>query len=83
MDVRMPAVGEVLVHRSRRREGEARAEVINVDPERRSVLVRMDGREYASLSAAAKTAASTSQKRLDLLGPQEAGGAGTERVRSG
>ena len=61
MTIRLPKVGEVLVHRFRLREGEVRAEVISVDPERRSVRVRMDGKEYASLSAAAKVAAGTSQ----------------------
>ena len=61
MDVRTPEVGEVLVHRFRRREGEVRAEVVSVDPERRSVRVRVDGKEYGSLSAAAKAVAGTSQ----------------------
>ena len=61
MDARMPEVGEVLVHRFRRREGEVRAEVVSVDPERRSVRVRVDGKEYGSLSGAAKAAAGTSQ----------------------
>ncbi len=61
MDVRIPEVGEALVHRFRRREGEIRAEVVSVDPERRAVRVRMDGKEYASLSAAAKAAAGTPQ----------------------
>ncbi len=56
MEARMPDVGEVLVHRFRRREGEVRAEVTAVDRESRTVRVRMDGREYASLSAAAKAA---------------------------
>ena len=61
MDVRIPALGEVLVHNFRRREGEVRAEVIGVDLERPSVKVRMDGKEYPSLSAAAKAAAGTTQ----------------------
>ena len=61
MDVRMPEVGEVLVHRFRRRDGEARAEVVYVGRERRIVRVRMDGKEYGSLSGAAKAAAGTSQ----------------------
>ena len=61
MDVRVPEVGEVLVHRFRRRDGEVRAEVVSVDRERRIVRVRMDGKEYASLSAAAKAVAGTSQ----------------------
>ena len=61
MDARMPEVGEVLVHRFRRREGEVRAEVVGVDRERRAVWVRMEGKEYGSLSGAAKAAAGTSQ----------------------
>ena len=61
METRMPAVGEVLVHRFRRREGEVKAKVISVDPERREVKVRVEGTEYASLSAAAKAVAGTSQ----------------------
>ena len=61
MDARLPEVGEVLIHRFRRRKGEVRAEVIDVDRESRTVRVRMDGKEYASLSAAAKVAAGTSQ----------------------
>ena len=58
---RMPEEGEVLVHRFRRRPGEVRAEVVSVDLESRAVRVRIDGREYASLSAAAKAIAGTSQ----------------------
>ena len=50
-----------LVHRFRRRDGEVRTEVVYVDRERRIVRVRMDGREYGSLSGAAKVAAGTSQ----------------------
>ena len=61
MDTRMPVVGEVLVHRFRRREGEVRAEVISVDSETKSVKVMMNGKEYPSLSAAAKAVAGTSQ----------------------
>ena len=37
MDMRIPIVGEVLVHRFRLREGDIRAEVVSVDPETRSV----------------------------------------------
>ena len=54
-------MGEVLVHRFRRRLGEVQAEVISVDAERRSIRVRMEGKEYASLSAAAKAVAGISQ----------------------
>ena len=61
MDARLPEVGEVLIHRFRRRKGEVRAEVIDVDRECRTVRVRMDGKEYASLSTAAKAVAGTSQ----------------------
>ena len=57
VDARIPRVGEVLVHRFRLREGDIRAEVVSVDPETRSVSVKMNGKVYASLSAAAKTAA--------------------------
>ena len=61
VEVSVPEVGEVLIHRFRRRDGEVRAEVIYVDRERRIVRVRMDGKEYGSLSGAAKAAAGTSQ----------------------
>lgn len=59
--MRMPEVGEALVHRFRRRDGEVRAEVVYVGREHRIVRVRMDGKEYASLSGAAKAVAGTSQ----------------------
>ncbi len=45
MEARIPDIGEVLVYRFRRREGEVRAEVTVVDRESRTVRVRMDGRE--------------------------------------
>ena len=45
VEVRVPEVGEVLVHRFRRRDGEVRTEVVYVDRERRIVRVRMDGKE--------------------------------------
>ena len=61
MEARIPAVGEVLVHRFRRRPGEVRAEVTSVDRERRAVKVRVDGKEYASLSAAAEAISGSSQ----------------------
>ena len=61
MERRMPEVGEMLVHRFRLRDGEVRAEVVGVDHRSRSVTVRMDGKEYSSLSAAAKAVAGTSQ----------------------
>ena len=57
MTARIPEVGEVLVHRFRRRKGEVRAEIVTVDRESRQVTVRMNGEEYPSLSAAAKAAA--------------------------
>ena len=61
MDARMPTVGEVLVHRFRKRPGEVRATVVSVDRERRAVSVRLQGKEYPSLSAAAKAADGTRQ----------------------
>ena len=61
MDARLPEVGEVLVHRFRRAKGEVGAEVVYVDRASRAVRVRMDGKEYASLSAAAKAVAGTSR----------------------
>ena len=68
-------MGEVLVHRFRRREGEVRAEVVYVDRESRAVRVRMDGKEYASLSSARPRSVGRHQpERLGLLGPQEASG---------
>ena len=61
MEARIPEVGEVLVHRFRRRPGEVRAEVTSVDRGRRAVMVRVDGKEYASLSAAAEAISGSSQ----------------------
>ena len=53
MDVRIPKPGEVLTHKFRKRRGEAQAEVIAVDEAAGRVAVRVNGQEYASLSAAA------------------------------
>ena len=61
MEARIPTVGEVLVHRFRRRLGEVRAEVTSVDRERRAVKVRVEGKGYASLSAAAEAISGSSQ----------------------
>ena len=61
MEARIPEVGEVLVHRFRRRPGEVRAVVTSVDRERRAVTVRVDGTNYRSLSTAAKAIAGTNQ----------------------
>ena len=61
MEARIPAVGEVLVHRFRPRPGEVRAEVTSVNRERRAVKVRVEGKEYPSLSTAAKAIAGSSQ----------------------
>ena len=78
MDARLPTVGEVLVHRFRRRPGEVRSEVVSVDQERRIVRVRMDGKEYSSLSAAAKAVAGTTQNGWVYWGLKKQ----TARVRS-
>lgn len=61
MTIRIPDVGEVLVHRFRRRPGEVQAVVLSVDREKRSVVVEVDGKEYISLSAAASAIAGTNQ----------------------
>ena len=61
MTVRIPDVGEVLVHRFRRRPREVQAVVLSVDRERRSVAVEVNGKEYSSLSAAASAILGTSQ----------------------
>ena len=61
MEAKIPVVGEVLVHRFRRRPGEIRAEVTSVDRERRAVMVRVEGKEYASLSTAAEAISGSSQ----------------------
>lgn len=61
MTVRIPEVGEVLVHRFRRRPGEVQAVVLSVDREKRSVVVEVDGKEYGSLSAAASAISGTNQ----------------------
>ena len=53
MSTRMPKVGVVLTHKFRKRKGEAHAEVIGVDEATGRVAVRVNGKEYRSLSAAA------------------------------
>ena len=61
MSVRIPAVGEVLTHKFRKRAGEVRAEVIGVDETTGWVAVRVNGKDYASLSGAAKAVSGTAQ----------------------
>ena len=61
MEVRIPAVGEVLVHRFRGRPGEVHAIVVSVNQEPPSVAVRVEGKEYPSLSAAASAISGTNQ----------------------
>ena len=61
MGVRIPEVGEVLVHRFRRQPGEIQAIVVRVNQERPSVAVQVDSKEYASLSAAATAISGTSR----------------------
>ena len=61
MDPRIPEVGEVLVHRFRRRKGEVHATVVRVRENPRSVAVEIDGKEYRSLSAAASAISGSSQ----------------------
>ena len=61
MTFRIPEVGEVLVHRFRRRPGEVQAVVLSVDREKRSVVVEVDGKEYGSLSAAASAISGSNQ----------------------
>ena len=61
MTVRIPYVGEVLVHRFRRRPGEVQAVVLSVDREKRAVAVEVNGKRYGSLSAAASAISGTSQ----------------------
>ena len=53
MSTRIPVVGEVLTHKFRKRKGESHAEVIGVDEATARVAVRVNGKEYRSLSAAA------------------------------
>ena len=71
MDVRTPEVGEVLVCYFKRPGVEIRAEVLSVDRERRIVRVRMDGKEYGSLSGTAKAVAGTSQNGRIYWGPKK------------
>ena len=75
MNARLPTVGEVLVHRFRRRPGEVRVEVVSVDQERRIVRIRMDGKEYSSPIRRGQGRRRHQPERLGLLGPQEAGAA--------
>ena len=57
----MSEIGEVLVHRFRKRQGEVHATVTGVTHYPLSVRVSMAGKEYPSLSSAAKAAGGTSQ----------------------
>ncbi len=61
MEVRIPEVGEVLVHHFRRQVGEVRATVVSVNENPRSVAVAVDGKEYPSLSAAASVISGSRQ----------------------
>ena len=61
MEPRIPDVGEVLIHRFRRRPGEVRARVVSVDAERKIVQVKIGDKLYASLSSAASAVAGTRQ----------------------
>ena len=47
-----PRVGEILIHRFRKKEGSVEAKVTSVDEAAGTVRVRIDGKEYSSLSAA-------------------------------
>lgn len=53
---RWPKPGERLIHKFRRQAGEAVAEVVSVNVESGNITVRYDGKNYGSLSAAAKSA---------------------------
>lgn len=48
-----PTVGQTLVHRFRKGEGEVTAEVVEVDRQKGKVAVRVRGKVYPSLSSAA------------------------------
>ena len=61
MEVRIPGVGETLVHRFRRRPGEIHAVVVSINKDPLSVTVQVEGKEYPSLSAAASAISGTSQ----------------------
>ena len=61
MEVRIPEVGEILVHRFRRRPGEIHAVVVSINHDPLSVAVQVEGKEYPSLSAAASAISDTSQ----------------------
>ena len=51
----------MLTHKFRKRAGEVRAEVIGVDEAAGRVAVRVNGKDYASLSGAATAIAGTNQ----------------------
>lgn len=57
MSKRIPKVGEVLIHRFRKRDGEAKATVLSVNQETQSVTVRVNGKVYNSLSGSASAVA--------------------------
>ena len=61
MEVRIPEVGEILVHRFRRRPGEIHAIVVNISQDPLSVAVQVEGKEYPSLSAAASAISGSNQ----------------------
>ena len=61
MEVRIPEVGEILVHRFRRRPGEIRAVVVSINKDPIEVTVQVEGKEYPSLSAAASAISESNQ----------------------
>ena len=60
-ELKVPKEGEVLIHRFRKADGEVRATVVSISQNPLNVRVEIDGKEYASLSAAARAAGGTSQ----------------------
>ncbi len=80
---RWPQPGDRLVHSFRKQEGQIVAEVISLDRKTGRVAVGVSDITYPSLSAAAAAIARTRDKRLGVLGPQEAGGAGAEQSEGG
>lgn len=50
----LPKIGDQLVHKFRKKPGSVVAKVISVDAESGEVSVQIEGKTYASLSAAAQ-----------------------------
>ena len=83
MEVRVPEIGEVLVHRFRHRPREVHATVVRVSQNPLAVVVQVDGKEYQSLSAAASATSGSNQNGWVYWGLKKQQAMGRHRNRHG